>query len=193
MDSADDGPFAGRALEQARAVAATIGDGVELRSSLIDNAPQNSWLGTEHSTAREYATPGMGLFATRPFRDKEFITLYDGKYLSGREEACDLDIQTHVGHKEHQYCDGHELALLLQQHGPEALIGRGGGCFANDPWSPTDQPTRRANAKLALGERGAALNFIYLRAFGKIEAGDEILFDYVRAVGLVGCVVQAVM
>ena len=44
----------------------------------------------------------------------------------------------------------------------------------------SQDPRCRPNAKLALGEKGAAFNYIYLRAFGNIDSGDEILFDYVR-------------
>jgi hypothetical protein len=175
MDASEDSAFAAHALEQARLVAATIGDGVELRSSLIETAAINKWLGKAHATDVESANPGTGLFATRSFRNNEFITLYDGNYrvhcgsrtsdtcvalhptiarfltaviVLGREEACELPIQTHVVNKEHRYCDGLELSQLLESHGAAALIGRGGGCFANDPWSPPNyQPGPKVSAE----------------------------------------------
>ena len=69
----------------------------------------------------------------------------------------------------------------LASGGGDALLGVGGGTFANDPRVATSKNHHMVNAELMLGERGAGLNLIFLRAKKKIVAGEEIFIDYVRS------------
>lgn len=84
---------------------ATIGDGIDVRQSTLQSA-------------------GGGLFATRWFAKGEYITLYDGAAIT-REHAEKLtpSLQTHVGAHAGCYVAGLR----------DAISGRGGGSFANDP------------------------------------------------------------
>lgn len=138
---------------------ATIGDGVDVRPSLIDGA-------------------GRGLFARgRRFAKGDVITEYAGPRISSdskrrgrRSMACNADeyeaaglvVQTHVAHLEPRvlgntiYIDGDR----------EPSAGRGGGSFANHQDSP--------NAKLHQAWDGR----VVLCAERDIEDGGEIYRSY---------------
>ena len=131
------------AIEPAAAVAATIGNGLEVRSVGDDD---------------------FGLFTTRLFKSNEPITRYDGESLLGKEQACDLEVQTHVTSKDGVYVDGYRLA---QQFRADALSveGRGGGTFANHDAKPNAET-------FLMGDRsGASYNCIFLR----VKKGKTIL------------------
>ena len=99
-------------LAAARRHAATLGDGLKLQPSGVGaELFVNPWLGHPHGETVASAAPGCGLFATRNFKIGELVSLYDGEYLEGGfDEACELDVQTHIAHCQSFYVDGKGLA-----------------------------------------------------------------------------------
>ena len=147
---------AGRSSEhQAAAMrAATIGDGVEVRTSGLHGA-------------------GFGLYASRPFKSCELITMYDGKLLpNGHAEACALETQTHVTTRGGIYWDGYPIAQRFTTD-PKLAEGCGGGAFANH------DPTC-CKAEIYLSQSPGSYNVIYLRVKRgmNIEPGEEIFLHY---------------
>lgn len=59
---------------------------------------------------------------------------------------------------------------VLEGQGLEAVVGYGGGAFANDP---RYDPNFKVNAKLVVGERGPGFNYIFIwyDAVGREELG----------------------
>tara|TARA_B110000046_G_C12988176_1_gene396639 strand:+ start:1059 stop:1718 length:660 start_codon:yes stop_codon:yes gene_type:complete len=102
---------------------------------------------------------GNGLFAGRPFKSSEYITLYDGETLT-RTEAWSRPTLSHMASREGVIVDGLSTPL----------VGRGGGSFSNSA-----RCDKEANASIV-----AVLGELFLRARRAIGENEEILVYYGR-------------
>ena len=111
---------------------ATIGDGLEVRPSGIPGA-------------------GNGLFATQDFASGP-ITMYDGDRLQdGKEGACKLAVQTHVGTKGEQQAAAHaakQAASTAKQAQPSKQAGHSSLTHTSLPPSASDQVRSTLTATL---------------------------------------------
>lgn len=128
-----------------------IGDGVEVKASLI----------TDEGA-------GNGLFATMPFIKDALVTFFSGTIISW-EAALVL---------REQKASTHMVALVRREwavdgRATEAGPGVGGGHFANN------NPTATANTRLVWIHTADGLaQWPVLKAKRAIRSGEEITFDY---------------
>lgn len=167
-------------LEEVRAQLATVGKGVEIRTSTIPNA-------------------GRGLFAKRAFRRGEPITEYYGEIIDWQEanarrgEGQDSHVAGHI-------CGYNAIDALFLPNGqriraPEReLVGHGGGGYANDSREPNamlsfadSEYNREVSAKMANPNyfgprlrRDPRQRVTYLVATQDIAEDDEIFINYGR-------------
>lgn len=141
-------------------VVATLGNGVIAQRSHLADVP-----------ATEF-----GLFATKPFRAKEFITEYDGDLLDWRQaqtlRAQGQDTHLRSLHSMHSAIDGREVAKRRP-------FGRGGGALANDC---RDDKNNALMVKVESATGSAPptgiRDRIFLQAIRDIALGDEITVSY---------------
>ena len=123
---------------------ATIGNGVEVKESLLEDA-------------------GRGLFAQRKLARRDLITKYAGKKLEDKFAAAQCDPQTHIVHVSTAF--NKEIGNDVYIDGDrEPVEGSGGGSFANHK-----QQKHHCNAEFALVDGD-----VFLRATREIEEGEEI-------------------
>ena len=137
----------------------TIGNGVEVRKSLIPNA-------------------GNGLFTMKPFLKGEAVTEYDGKVIDNNEakQLRQIKKDRHIKtvDRNASHIDGLNKPILH----------RGGASFANDAMNNALYNTVFCKTEkvihglpdLRTGDK--VLGRIFLRATRNIAAGEEIYVDY---------------
>lgn len=131
---------------------ATIGNGVEVRTSTIANS-------------------GNGLFATRDFEKNEPITRYEGEIIS-KKDAEKLEKQKKNSHFI-SYQAQHSVIVGLND--PTISQGRGGASFANDGKRDERYPY---NAVFDSTEQSEVVKVIFLKALVPIKNGQEIFVNY---------------
>lgn len=139
---------------------ATIGDGVEVKTSGIPNA-------------------GLGLWATRAFSKGSLVSEYDGEVISHSEaiKRSVAGVATHIKSLDplHLCIDGRDLKATS--------VGRGGASFVNDPY--TTPYRRNAVFVTKQGVKGSvprlgydSLSRCFLQATRAIAPGEEIFVWY---------------
>jgi hypothetical protein len=136
------------------AALATIGDGLEVRTSTIPNA-------------------GLGLFANRPFAAQSDITAYQGQSIDHsvavkrRREGADSHIVKGGPSAFHSPCIDGIPAKDLK-------IGMGGGSACNH------QDQKRCNAELVFRQEADGREVTVVRAKRGVAVGEEIFVNYGR-------------
>ena len=128
---------------------ACVGNGVEVKQSLIPDA-------------------GKGLFATVAFDKNDYITEYDGFYMS-KDEARSLSPR-----KTTHFRTADSDTVIDGFKDPMRAVGHGGASFANDgkrPGSNNSKFKRVWDSKFVVYR-------VFLVATERIEPGDEILVSY---------------
>ena len=137
---------------------ATVGDGVEVKPSLINGA-------------------GMGAFTTEEFDKGAIVTEYAHHGVLNRNDVAQLSVQTHVLTLELQqsYLNGIR----------EAIDGQGVASLANDCFNCIGKPLPddsggvfEYNVEIVKSPNPRLLNRAFLRALRPLRRGEELFWKY---------------
>lgn len=154
--------------------ASTVGDGVDVRRSRLNDATKDP------NPDGVVVDAGMGLFAQRRFERGELITGFEGELIS---HAAARTLQRTGRHSHVRTLRWKDLAVDGIRTRP-APPGSGGASYANDGDGGGRGTRRRRYANNAAFVIRYAVDGVlpvcFLRALRRIEAGEEILVSYGR-------------